>query len=189
MPALLRPCLVLMVVLTLITGVLYPLVVTVAAQTAFPHQAAGSLVVEEGRVLGSTLIGQPSDGPGWFWHRPSACGWDARASSGANLAPVTPPQIQAWHDRATVLRATGLTGTLPVDLVTASGSGLDPHLSPAAALAQVPRIAAHRHLNPQQVRTLVEGMVQGPDLGVLGAPRVEVLALNRALRTLGSGAP
>ena len=145
--------------------------------------------VEEGRVLGSTLIGQPSDGPGWFWPRPSACGWNASASSGANLVPVTPPQIQAWHERATVLRATGLTGTLPVDLVTASGSGLDPHLSPAAALAQVPRIAAHRHLDPQQVRTLVEGLVQSPDLGLLGAPRVEVLALNRALRTLGSGVP
>ena len=189
MPALLRPCLVLMVVITLITGVLYPLVVTVAAQTAFPRQAAGSLVVEDGRVLGSNLIGQPSEGPGWFWPRPSACGWNASASSGANLAPVTPPQIQAWHERVTVLRATGLTGTLPVDLVTASGSGLDPHLSPAAALAQVPRIAAHRHLDPQQVKALVEGLVQGPDLGVLGAPRVEVLALNGALRTLVSGVP
>lgn len=189
MPALLRPCVVLMVVLTLITGVLYPLVVTVVAQTAFPRQAAGSLVEEDGHVIGSTLIGQASDGPGWFWPRPSACAWNASASSGANLAPVTPPQLQAWRERATVLRSAGLTGTLPADLVTSSGSGLDPHLSPAAALAQVPRIAAARHVDPQRVQTVVERLVEGPDLGLLGAPRVSVLALNRALRTLPSGAP
>lgn len=189
MPALLRPCLVLMVVLTIITGVLYPLAVTVTAQAVFPRQAAGSLVEEDGHVIGSALIGQASDGPGWFWPRPSASAWNASASSGANLAPVTLPQLQAWRDRASVLRAGGLTGTVPADLVTASGSGLDPHLSPAAALAQVPRIAAARHLDPQQVQNLVQGLVEGPDLGVLGSPRVTVLALNRGLRTLKSGAP
>jgi potassium-transporting ATPase KdpC subunit len=189
MPALLRPCLVLMAVLTIITGVLYPLVVTVTAQAVFPRQAAGSLVEENGHVIGSALIGQAADGPGWFWPRPSACTWNASSSSGANLAPVTPPQIQAWRDRATVLRAGGLTGTLPADLVTSSGSGLDPHLSPAAALAQVPRIAAARQLDPQRVQDLVRGLVEGPDLGLLGSPRVAVLALNRGLLTLRSGAP
>ncbi len=189
MPALVRPCIVLMVVLTFITGVIYPLVITAVAQIAFPRQAAGSLVEEDGRIIGSTLIAQASDGPGWFWPRPSACGWNASASSGANLAPVTPPQLKAWQDRATVLRSAGLTGTLPADLVTSSGSGLDPHLSPAAALAQVPRIAAARRMDPQRVEALVMGLEEGPDLGLLGAPRVSVLALNRALRTLPGGTP
>jgi K+-transporting ATPase ATPase C chain len=188
MSSLLRPCAVLMAILTLITGILYPLAITTVAPTAFPHQANGSLVWDQGRCLGSDLIGQPADGPGWFWPRPSACGWNASSSGGSNLAPVTEPQRQAWKDRATALRTAGVTEPLPADLVTSSGSGLDPHLSPAAALAQVPRIAQARHLDPRRVQALVDGAIVGPDLGVLGAPRVSVLALNRGLLTLPAGA-
>jgi K+-transporting ATPase ATPase C chain len=172
---------------TLLTGVIYPLFVTLAAQGLFPFQAAGSLMVEHDRLIGSRLIGQPAAGTEWFWPRPSAVAWNAAASGGANLAPVTAPQQQAWAERAAALRASGLTGTLPGDLVTASGSGLDPHLSPAAALAQVPRIAAARGLDPEKVRQVVAEHIVGPQLGLLGPPCVTVLELNLALTRLVPG--
>lgn len=184
---LLRPCLVLMAVFTLLTGLAYPLLVTGAAQLAFPDQAAGSLVVEQDRVIGSRLIGQPSDGAGWFSPRPSAAAWNAAGSGGANLAPVTEPQRQAWSERAAALRSSGIQGSLPADLVTASGSGLDPHLSPEGAALQIPRIAATRGLDPDRLRRLVAERTEGPQLGLLGAPRVSVLELNRALARMAVG--
>lgn len=184
---LLRPCLVLMAVFTLLTGIAYPLLVTGAAQLVFPDQANGSLVVEHGQVVGSHLIGQPSDGPGWFWSRPSAVAYNAAGSGGANLAPVTEPQRQAWSDRAVALRASGIKGTLPSDAVTASGSGLDPHLSPESALLQVPRIAAARGLDAERLQRLVTERTESPQLGLLGAPRVSVLELNLALTRMSAG--
>jgi K+-transporting ATPase ATPase C chain len=185
----LRPCLILMAVFTVLTGMLYPLLVTIAAQVAFPDQATGSLVLDRGRIVGSRLIGQAANGPGWFWPRPSAVNWNAAGSGGANLAPVTLPQRQARADRAATLRTSGIQGTLPADLVTASGSGLDPHLSPEAALIQVPRIAAAHGLDPGRLRRLVAERTEPPQFGLLGAKRVNVLELNRALVILASGGP
>ncbi len=184
---LLRPCLVLMAVCTLLTGLVYPLLVTAAAQLLFPDQADGSLVVEHGQVIGSRLIGQPAEGAGWFWPRPSAVAWNAAGSGGANLVPVTAPQRQAWSERAAILRTSGVTGTLPSDLVTASGSGLDPHLSPEGAMLQVPRIAAARGLDPERLRRLVAEHSEAPQFGLLGAPRVTVLELNRAVERMSAG--
>ena len=184
---LLRPCLVLMAVFTLLTGLVYPLLVTGAAQLVFPGQANGSLVVEHDLVIGSHLIGQPSEGPGWFWPRPSAVAWNAAGSGGANLAPVTGPQRQAWSERAATLRTSGMHGTLPAELVTASGSGLDPHLSPESVLVQIPRVAAERGLDPERLRRLVVESIETPQLGIFGAPRVTVLELNRALARMVAG--
>jgi K+-transporting ATPase ATPase C chain len=185
----LRPCLVLFALLTLLTGVIYPLVITLAAQMAFPSQANGSLIREGDRIIGSRLIGQPASDPGLFSPRPSAVDWNAAGSGGANLAPVAQPQRQAWAERAAALRAAGVTATLPADLVTASGSGLDPHLSPAAALIQVPRIAAARKILEDQVLRVVSDHLEEPQVGVLGAARVNVLELNRALLTMPNGGP
>lgn len=185
----LRPCLVLFALLTLLTGVVYPLVITAAARLAFPFQAQGSLVRDGDRIVGSRLIGQPAGDPGLFWPRPSAVDGNAAGSGGANLAPVTEPQRQAWAGRAAALRAAGLAGTLPADLVTASGSGLDPHLSPEAALLQASRIASARGLPLEQVRALVSSRVEPSQFGLLGAARVNVLELNRALLTMPRGGP
>lgn len=185
----LRPCLILFAILALLTGVVYPLVITVAAQVAFPFQANGSLIREGDRVIGSHLIGQPASDPGLFWPRPSAVNWDAAGSGGANLAPVVEPQRKAWAERAAALRAAGMAGTLPADIVTASGSGLDPHLSPEAALTQAPRVANARHAPLERIRALIAAHVEAPQAGVLGAARVNVLELNRALLTMPSGGP
>ncbi|GDY12484.1 potassium-transporting ATPase KdpC subunit [Planctomycetota bacterium] len=182
-----RPCLILMLFFTVLTGVVYPVVVTVAAQTVFPDQANGSLIRDRGVIIGSQLIAQPAGDANWFQPRPSAVNWNAAASGASNLAPVAAPQREAWAESAKKLRASGVTGTLPADLVTASGSGLDPDLSPAGALAQVARIATARHLPEATVRALVERSVRPPQLGVLGAARVNVLELNRALTTLAGG--
>lgn len=189
MPAssIIRPCLVLMAVFTVLTGVLYPLAITAAAQVAFPSQANGSLIVDHGQVIGSQLIAQPFEGPGWFWPRASAAAYNGANSSGANLAPVVDPQRQAWSDRTALLRTSGITGTVPADLVTSSGSGLDPHLSPEAALIQVPRIATARNLDAERLRQLVIRHTEPPQLGVLGAARVNVLELNRAVATMATG--
>lgn len=184
---LLRPCLVLMAVFTVLTGLAYPLLVTGAAQLAFPDQANGSLVVEQGQVVGSRLIGQRSDGAGWFSPRPSAVAWHAAGSGGSNLAPVSEPQQKVWSERAAVLRASGVQGTLPADLLTASGSGLDPHLSPEAAVLQIPRIAATRGLDPERLQRLVSERTEPPQFGLLGARRVSVLELNRALARMAAG--
>jgi K+-transporting ATPase ATPase C chain len=183
----LRPCLILFAVLALLTGVVYPLVITGVAQAAFPDQANGSLLRDGDRIVGSRLIAQAGGDPGLFRPRPSAVAWNAGGSGGANLAPVVPPQRQAWAAQAAELRAEGLAGTLPADLVTASGSGLDPHLSPAALLAQVPRVAAARNLPPERLQALIAEHTQPPQLGLLGAARVNVLELNHALATMPGG--
>lgn len=186
MTAYLRPALMSLILLTLITGVAYPLLVTGIAQVAFPFQANGSLIVKDGKVVGSALIGQPFDDPKYFWSRPSATGPfpdNAGASSGSNLSPTNPALISAVQGRVDALRAADPSNTapVPVDLVTASGSGLDPHISPAAALYQVARVAHERKLSPDAVRALVERHIEGRSLGFLGEPRVNVLALNLAL--------
>jgi K+-transporting ATPase ATPase C chain len=186
MAAYLRPALVSLIFFTLITGVAYPLVVTGIAQVIFPFQANGSPIVKDGKVVGSALIGQPFDEPKYFWGRPSATspfGYNAASSSGSNLSPTNPDLIKAVQGRVEALRAAdpGNTAPVPVDLVTASGSGLDPHISPAAALYQVSRVARERKLSPDAVRALVERNTDGRFLGLLGEPRVNVLALNLAL--------
>ena len=186
MGAHLRPALTSLLLFTLVTGVAYPLLVTGIAQAVFPSQANGSLVVRDGKVVGSALIGQPFDDPKYFWSRPSATspfGYNAGASSGSNLSPTNPDLIKAVQGRVDALRAAdpGNTSPVPVDLVTASGSGLDPHISPAAALYQVRRVARARKLDPAAVQQLVEQHIEGRSLGFLGEPRVNVLALNLAL--------
>jgi K+-transporting ATPase ATPase C chain len=184
--AYLRPALVSLIFFTLITGIAYPLVVTGIAQVIFPFQANGSLIVKDGKVVGSALIGQVFDEPKYFWGRPSATspfGYNAASSSGSNLSPTNPDLIKAVQGRVEALRAAdpGNTAPVPVDLVTASGSGLDPHISPAAALYQVPRVARERKLAPDAVRALVERNTDGRFLGLLGEARVNVLTLNLAL--------
>jgi K+-transporting ATPase ATPase C chain len=182
----LRPAIVLLVLLSALTGIVYPLVVTGIAQVVFPWQANGSLLMKDGKVVGSALIGQPFDDPKYFWGRPSATSpfaYNAAASSGSNLSPTNPDLVKAVQGRVDALRAAdaGNTAPVPVDLVTSSGSGLDPHISPAAALYQVPRVAKARGLAPDAVARLVEQHTQGRFLGVLGEPGVNVLTLNLAL--------
>jgi K+-transporting ATPase ATPase C chain len=182
----LRAAIVSLIVFTVITGVIYPLIVSGIAQTVFPFQANGSLIVREGKVLGSALIGQPFDDPRYFWSRPSATSPfadNAASSSGSNLSPTNPDLIKTVHGRVDALRAAdpGNRAPVPVDLVTASGSGLDPHISPAAALYQVPRVARERKLDPAAVQQLVEQHIEGRFLGILGESRVNVLVVNLAL--------
>lgn len=189
MKNILRPALVLFTVLTLITGVAYPLVVTGAAQALFPAQAAGSLILRDGKPVGSSLIGQNFSDPGHFWGRPSATGPmanNAAASSGSNQGPLNPALTDAVKSRVAALRAAdpGNTAPVPVDLVTASASGLDPHISPAAAYYQVARVAQARKLSSDRVSALVAGHSEKPLLGWFGEPRVNVLQLNVALESL-----
>jgi K+-transporting ATPase ATPase C chain len=185
--AVLRPALVLFVLLSAITGLLYPLFVTGVAQAALPHQANGSLVVlRDGPVLGSELIGQAFERPDHFWGRPSATSpgpYNGAASGGSNLGPANPALADAVKARIEALRAAdpGQTAPVPVDLVTASASGLDPHISVAAARYQVARVARARGLTPDGVNALVDRHTEGAWLGFLGEPRVNVLALNLAL--------
>jgi potassium-transporting ATPase KdpC subunit len=186
MLAQLRPALVLLGLLTLLTGVAYPLVVTGIAQAAFPRQANGSLIVKDGKAVGSTLIGQPFDDPKYFWSRPSATGpapYNAQASTGSNLGPTNPALTDAVKQRIDALQKADPDNhdPVPVDLVTASGSGLDPHISPAAAAFQVRRVARTRGLAEDRVRALVAEHTDGRQLGVLGEPGVNVLELNLAL--------
>lgn len=183
----LKTAFVALALMTLLTGLAYPLAITGLAQLAFPRRANGSLVVEGGVVRGSELVGQSWSGERWFHGRPSATGptpYEARASSGSNLGPSSPGLAEAFAVRARDLRAQGLIGDLPVDLLTASGSGLDPHVTPRAADAQVARVAAARGLSADRVRALVAEHVEPRSLGVLGEPRVNVLALNLALERL-----
>lgn len=182
----LRPALVLLALFTALTGVAYPLVVTGIAQVVFPARANGSLIREGERVVGSELIGQPFSDPGHFWGRPSATSphaYNAGASSGSNLGPLSPALAEAVKVRVAALRAAdpGNDAAVPVDLVTASASGLDPHVSPAAALFQVGRVARARGLPEERVRALVERHVEGRTFGILGVARVNVLRLNLAL--------
>ena len=187
----LRPSLVLTALFAVLLGLVYPAAITGVAQLAFPAAANGSLVSAHGRVVGSRLIGQAFAGPQWFHPRPSAAGkgYDATASSGSNLGPAS----KALADRVAgdVERLGGSAAKpLPADLVTTSGSGLDPHISPEAALAQVDRVAAARRLDRPRLQPLVASQTRQPLLGVLGEPRVNVLELNLALERLtATGAP
>ncbi|ROZ77737.1 potassium-transporting ATPase subunit KdpC [Ramlibacter sp. WS9] len=185
----LRPALVFFAVLTIVTGVAYPLIVTGAAKVLFPEQAAGSLVTRDGKVVGSALIGQNFTDPKHFWGRPSATGpmpYNASASSGSNQGPLNPALTDAVKGRVEALRAAdaGNAAPVPVDLVTASASGLDPHISPAAARYQVSRVAKARGLPADKVQALVDQRIEAPLLGLLGEPRVNVLRLNLALESL-----
>ncbi|MES2530163.1 MAG: potassium-transporting ATPase subunit KdpC [Pseudomonadota bacterium] len=186
MKTILRPALVLFVLLSALTGLLYPLAVTGAAKAVFPEQAAGSLVERDGKPVGSRLIGQNFSDPKHFWGRPSATApmaYNAAASGGSNLGPLNPALVDAVKSRVEALRAAdpGNTQQVPVDLVTASGSGLDPDISPAAARYQAARVARVRGLPDAQVATLIERHTEAPLWGLLGEPRVNVLALNLAL--------
>ncbi len=181
-----RAAIVSLALLAIVTGIVYPALVTGIAQVAFPHQANGSLIVKDGKPVGSALIGQPFDDPKYFWGRPSATApfpYNAAASSGSNLGATNPELLKAVRARVEALRAADPqnTGPIPVDLVTASASGLDPHISPAAALYQVPRVARARGLDEATVRRLVERHTEGRLLDVFGEPRVNVLELNLAL--------
>ena len=185
----LRPAAVLLLLLTAITGVAYPLLVTLVAQIAFPDRARGSLVTRGADVVGSALIGQPFSDPKYFWGRPSATSpfeYNAAASSGSNRGPLNPALVDAVKARADALRAADPDNRapIPVDLVTSSGSGLDPHISPAAAAWQVPRVARTRGLAPATVQALVAQHTQARQWGFFGEAAVNVLALNLALDAL-----
>jgi len=182
----LRAAIMLVVLLTLVTAVIYPLVVTGVAQAVFPRQANGSLIMKDGKPIGSTLIGQPFDDPKYFWTRPSATSpfpYNAGSSSGSNQGPTNPALADAVKARIEALHAAdpGNTTPVPVDLVTASASGLDPDISPAAALYQVRRVARARNLDEATVRRLVDEQTEGRQWGFFGEPRVNVLSLNLAL--------
>lgn len=189
MKTLLRPTLVLFVLLSLLTGLAYPCLVTALGQAVYPTQAAGSLIVKDGRLVGSRLIGQNFSDPGHFWGRPSATSpqpYNGLASGGSNLGPLNPALLDAVKARVQALHAAdpGNTAPVPVDLVTASASGLDPHISLAGARYQVPRVAAARKLPIEQVEALLEPATDRPVLGLLGQAGVNVLQLNLALDAL-----
>ena len=186
----LRPALTLFVALSLLAGLVYPLAVTGVAQLAFADRANGSLIVRDGRVIGSELIGQSFADPKHFWSRPSATlpmPYNAANSGGSNLGPTNPALADAVKARIAALREAdpGNTAPVPVDLVTASASGLDPHISRAAADYQAARVARARALPESRVRELIAQHTEGPALGFIGAPRVQVLRLNLALDELG----
>jgi K+-transporting ATPase ATPase C chain len=186
MTTLFRPAIVLLLVLTLITGVVYPLVVTGVTQLVFPTQAAGSILVRDGKPVGSALIGQSFSDPKHFWSRPSATApqpYNGLASGGSNLGPLNPALTDGIKSRIDALHAADPTNKtpIPVDLVTASGSGLDPEISLAAAYYQAPRVARERGLQPRAVLALIAAHARGRWLGILGEPRVNVLDLNLAL--------
>ena len=185
----LRPALVLFLLLTALTGILYPLVVTAVAQLLFPGRAAGSIVVRDGHAVGSRLIGQSFSDPKYFWSRPSATTpqpYNGAASTGSNLGPLNPALLDAVKPRVAALRAADPANAapVPIDLVTASASGLDPEISPAAANYQAARVARARGLPPERVQALIAQHAEGRLLGVLGEPRVNVLELNLALDAL-----
>jgi K+-transporting ATPase ATPase C chain len=189
MTPILRPALVLFLLMTAVTGIAYPLVVTGIAQVVFPDLAGGSLLVKGGKAVGSHLIGQSFSDPKYFWSRPSATSpqpYNGLASGGSNLGPINPALTSGIKEKIDVLHAADPTNTapVPVDLVTASGSGLDPELSLAGARYQVARVARVRGLSVAAVQGLVDAQAQGKWLGILGEPRVNVLELNLALDDL-----
>jgi K+-transporting ATPase ATPase C chain len=182
----LRPALVVFALLTLLTGVAYPMIIGAVGALAFPGQARGSVIERHGKAVGSALLGQPFSSPRYFWGRPSATAthaYNGAASSGTNQGPMNPALAEAVAARIAALRAAdpGNTAAVPVDLVTASGSGLDPHISPAAAEYQLARVARARGLPEERVRELVAGATRGRTFGIFGEPRVNVLELNLAL--------
>lgn len=189
MNSIIRPALVLLLILTAITGVIYPAVVTGIAQVVFPSQAAGSIVTKDGKAIGSRLIGQSFSDPRYFWGRPSATTpqpYNGLASGGSNQGPLNPALTDAVKARVEALRAADPTNDdpVPVDLVTASGSGLDPEISVSGANYQAARVARVRGLEPQAVKDLIASRAQGRFLGIIGEPRVNVLELNLALDAL-----
>src|SRR5262245_16136524 len=186
MRTLIRPAIMSLIALTLLTGAIYPVVVTGISTVIFHHQAEGSLIIRADSAVGSELIGQAFTAPRYFWSRPSATGpvpYNGSLSSGSNLGPTNPAQLDAVKDRIEALRAADPENhrPVPVDLVTASASGLDPHITPAAAEYQVPRVARARGLSQDSVRVLVRRFTAGRQFGILGEPRVAVLPLNLAL--------
>ncbi len=173
-------------IMVLLTGIVYPLFITLVAQVIFPHQANGSLIESGGKLVGSELIGQQFDGDGYFWGRPSATQpspYNAAASSGSNYGPFNPELLDNVQNRIEAFKKSDPENTIsiPVDLVTYSASGLDPHISQAAALYQVPRVARYRHISEGDLQQLVNRFTEGRQFGVLGEPRVNVLRLNLAL--------
>jgi K+-transporting ATPase ATPase C chain len=183
--------LILLVLFTVFTGLLYPAVVTGIAQLFFPWQANGSLVKRENKIIGSVLIGQSFDSPNYFSSRPSATApypYNAAASSGSNMGPSNPVFLETVKDRVNHFKQFNPKNNslIPVDLVTASASGLDPEISPLAAFYQVPRIAQARHISEKEIETLINGLIKNRTLGILGEPRVNVLELNIALDNLRS---
>jgi potassium-transporting ATPase KdpC subunit len=185
----LKPAVLLLLVMMVLTGVAYPLIVTAIAQAVFPRAANGSLIVNDGKAAGSELIGQPFGAPKYFWSRPSATSpypYNASSSSGSNQGPLNPALSDAVAARIKALRDAdpGNTAQVPADLVTASASGLDPHISPAAAEYQLRRVAGARGIAPDKVRALVADSTEGRQFGFLGEPRVNVLKLNLALDAL-----
>lgn len=186
----LKPALRMLLVLTVLTGAVYPALVTGIAQALFTSEANGSLIRKDGKVVGSKLIGQPFSDPKYFWSRPSATSpmpYNAGSSSGSNLGPLNPALAEAVKARIDALKAAdpAQAELIPVDLVTASGSGLDPHISPAAAWWQAPRVARERKLPLDAVQKLVHAHTEGRQFGFFGEPRVNVLLLNLALDAMG----
>jgi potassium-transporting ATPase KdpC subunit len=177
-----RPAILMLVLFTIICGGIYPAVVTGIAYAVFPNQAKGSFITDKsGKEIGSTLIGQPFSSPQYFWPRPSAAtdfGYNSMASGGSNSGPTNPDYLKTVADRVKALRDTGVTGTIPADLVQASASGLDPHVTPESALLQVPRVAKARGVSEEIVMKAVAQATEGRQLGFLGEPRLNVLTLN-----------
>ena len=180
-----RPAIILFIIFTIICGGIYPAIVTGVAQAVFPKQAQGSIITDKsGKELGSTLIGQPFADPKYFWPRPSAAtdfGYNSMGSGGSNAGPTNPDYLKTVGDRVKALRDTGVTGTVPADLVQAAASGLDPHITPESARLQVARVAKARSLSEEMVVKAVSQATEGRQLGILGEPRVNVLELNLKL--------
>jgi K+-transporting ATPase ATPase C chain len=184
------PAVALTIVLTVLLGIIYPFVVTGLSELLFKEKAHGSLIEREGKVIGSRLIGQPFKGPGYFHSRPSAAGsgYDAAASGGTNLGPTSKQLLEEQvRGHSKQLRIENPDTEIPIDLITSSGSGLDPHISPAAAEFQIPRVARERRMSENEVRRLVSNHTEGRQFGILGEPRVNVLELNLALDEASKG--